>query len=294
MSMQKSVRVKSFELSAQDIADVDVELLHALSTGVGWPHRAADWDFLRSVGQGIAAIDGIGRVFGSAMWFPHGSDFATIGLVITTPRAQANGTGRWMMEQVMRRCAGRDLSLNSTKAAYPLYLSLGFVKEATVSKWQGTGGLHREGLRSPASEAAEMSEALLGEIAELDAPAFGAHRGRLLAALADGAKLRVLRRGGAVVGYAMCRKFGPGDVIGPIVAATDEDAVDLVAPLLGGLPGSIVRVDTREARGPFIELLKRSGLVVTETVTTMSKGRKVLNRSPGAPWVYGLAGHALS
>lgn len=292
--MHTSVRVKSFELFARDIAEVDVGLLHALSTGVGWPHRAADWDFLRSVGHGIAAIDGIGRVFGSAMWFPHGRDFATIGLVIITPRAQANGTGRWMMEHVMDRCAGRDLSLNSTKAAYPLYLSLGFVKEAGVSKWQGIVGSDRERLRSWASEGAEMSEALLDEIAAFDAPAFGADRTTLLEALGRGAKLRVLRRNGTLAGYAMCRKFGPADVIGPIAAASDEDAIDLVAPLLADLRGSLVRVDTRESRGIFTEFLKRSGLVVTETVTTMSKGRKVLNRAPGGPWIYGLAGHALS
>lgn len=31
--MQKSVRVKSFELVAQDIAEVDPQLLHALTVG---------------------------------------------------------------------------------------------------------------------------------------------------------------------------------------------------------------------------------------------------------------------
>jgi Predicted acyltransferase len=96
-----------------------------------------DWDFLRRAGQGIVAVDGIGRVFGSAMWFPHGRKFATIGLVLTSPRTQAQGTGRWLMEQVFERCGHRDLTLNSTDAAYHLYLSLGFRKEAFVYLWQG-------------------------------------------------------------------------------------------------------------------------------------------------------------
>src|SRR5689334_18791604 len=94
-AMGRTVRVKSFELAAKDINEVDVKLLHALSIGVGWPHRPKDWDFLRRAGHGIVAVDGIGRVFGSAMWFPHGREFATIGLVITSPRTQAQGTGRW-------------------------------------------------------------------------------------------------------------------------------------------------------------------------------------------------------
>ena len=72
--MGRSVRLKSFELVARDIREVDVKLLHALSIAVGWPHRPKDWDFLRRAGQGIVAVDGIGRVFGSAMWFPHGRE----------------------------------------------------------------------------------------------------------------------------------------------------------------------------------------------------------------------------
>src|ERR687898_534966 len=135
--MQRSVRLKSFELVARDIAEVDVNLLHALSISVGWPHRPKDWDFARRAGHGIVAVDGIGRVFGSAMWFPHGDDFATIGLVITSPRTQAQGGGRWLMDQVLERCGNRYLSLNATRASHSLYLSLGFADEATVYMRQG-------------------------------------------------------------------------------------------------------------------------------------------------------------
>lgn len=291
--MNSTVRVKSFELFAQDIAEVDVKLLHALSIGVGWPHRPADWDFLRGVGKGIAAVDGIGRVFGSAMWFPHGRDFATIGLVITTPRTQAHGAGRWMMTEVLSRCAGRDLSLTSTRAAYPLYVSLGFVEEATVTMWQGIVGRESPALATSSSEIAVMSEPLLDEIVQFDTPAFGVRRKKLLASLAEGARLQVLRRDGKLVGFAMGRKFGRGDVIGPVVAECDEDAVDLVAGLLAGLQGSFIRIDTREPDGAFSAFLKQSGLDIAETATTMSKGRKILNRASDAPWVYGLAGHAL-
>lgn len=67
------------------------------------------------------------------MWFPHGREFATLGLVITSPRTQAQGTGHWLMEQVFERCGDRNLSLNSVDAAYHLYLSLGFRKRSSIS-----------------------------------------------------------------------------------------------------------------------------------------------------------------
>jgi GNAT superfamily N-acetyltransferase len=292
--MGRSVRLKSFELVARDIREVDVKLLHALSIAVGWPHRPKDWDFLRRAGQGIVAVDGIGRVFGSAMWFPHGREFATVGLVITSPRTQAQGTGRWLMEQVFERCGDRNLSLNSTDAAYHLYVSLGFTKEAVVYQWQGEVVSSLPALPVLDGELRSLSAENIEEIAALDERAFGTSRQKLLALLSEGASICVLSRGGETVGYSMKREFGRGHVIGPIVASNDCDAIHLTAAHLQDLAGRFARVDTREQTGLFADFLQQSRLGMNDTVTTMSKGRRFLNRKENEPWVYGLAGHALS
>ncbi|RWH81245.1 MAG: N-acetyltransferase [Mesorhizobium sp.] len=292
--MLRSVRLKSFELVARDINDVDVDLLHALSISVRWPHRPKDWDLLRRAGQGIVAVDGIGRVFGSAMWFPHGDDFATIGLVITTPRAQAQGGGRWLMEQVLEQCGDRNLALNATHPAYPLYISLGFTSEAIVYMRQGEAPQKLPPMPALDGELNELPSGRLREITELDALAFGTNRAGLLALLAEDASIATLSRAGEVVGYSMCREFGRGHVIGPIVARSDQDAVHLTAVHLKKLAGRFARVDTRERDGVFAEFLQQSGLGIAETVTTMSKGRRFLNRESNGPWVCGLASHAWS
>lgn len=292
--MGRSVRLKSFELVARDIREVDVKLLHALSIAVGWPHRPKDWDLLRRAGQGIVAVDGIGRVFGSAMWFPHGREFATVGSVITSPRTQAQGTGRWLMQQVFERCGDRNLSLNSTDAAYHLYLSLGFRKEAIVYQWQGEVVSPLPALPVLDGELRPLSAENLEEIAALDERAFGTNRQKLLALLSDGASICTLSRGGEIVGYSMNREFGRGHVIGPIIASSDSDAIHLAAVHLKDLAGRFARVDTREQTGAFADFLQQSRLGISETVTTMSKGRIFLNRKYNEPWVYGLAGHALS
>jgi GNAT superfamily N-acetyltransferase len=292
--MQRSVRLKSFELVARDINDVDVDLLHTLSISVRWPHRPKDWDLLRRAGHGIVTVDGIGRVFGSAMWFPHGDDFATIGLVITTPRIQAQGGGRWLMDQVLERCGDRNLALNATHAAYPLYVSLGFTSEAIVYMRQGEAPQTLPSMPALDGELSDLPSDRLGDITALDARAFGTNRATVLALLAEDASIATLRRGSEVVGYSMCREFGRGFVIGPTIARNDQDAVHLTAVHLKKLAGRFTRVDTRERDGVFAEFLQHSGLAIDETVTTMSKGRRFLNRESNEPWVYGLAGHALS
>jgi hypothetical protein len=116
----------------------------------------------------------------------------------------------------------------------------------------------------------------------------------VLALLSANASISALSRGGEVVGYSMCHEFGRGFVIGPVVARNDNDAVHLTAVHLKKLAGRFTRVDTRERDGVFAEFLQQCGLGIAETVTTMSKGRRFLNREENEPWVYGLAGHALS
>jgi GNAT superfamily N-acetyltransferase len=276
--MQNHLRLDSFELSLSDIASVDVKMLHALSLGVGWPHRPEDWDMLRHAGQGFAAIDGIGRVFGTAMWFAHRGDFATIGMVITSHRLQ----GRWLMDQVLDRCGHRNLLLNATRAAYNLYVSLGFVPEATVYQCQGevVPGLCPQG--SMNGELERLSEADFDSVAALDARAFGADRTELLHMLARDASAYGIRREEALVAYAFRRRFGRGQVIGPIVASNEDDAISLVA------------AHTRQSEGAFRVFLQEAGLRIYDTVTTMSRGRPFLNAISGEPSIFGLASHALS
>ena len=294
MTAHNTIRLKSFELETQDIASVDVDGLHALSIGVKWPHRPSDWDMLRSLGRGFVALDEIGRIFSSAMWFPHGEDCATIGMVITSPRVQTHGGGRWMMERILAECGDRRLILNATRAAIPLYVSLGFEPQATVYQCQGIVAAEPRPGPGRAGDIQPMSAADLPDIMALDAAAFGAERPRVLSRIVGLSDTVGLRRGGRWVGYAMRRPFGRGHVIGPVVAESDEDAVLLVAPLLAGLEGRFARLDTRQPQGAFRSLLQASGLLMFDTVRTHTRGAPLPVVTPGSPGIYGLAGHALS
>lgn len=108
-------------------------------------------------------------------------------------------------------------------------------------------------------------------ITAMDARAFGTGRARLLALLSEDASIVTLSRGGEIVGYSICREFGRGHVIGPIVARSHQETVHLTAVHLKKLAGQFARVDTRERDGVYAEFLQHTGLGIDETVTTMSK-----------------------
>ena len=264
----------SYTLALVDIHEARLEALHALSISVRWPHRAEDWNMLRQVGHGCALQDGIGRVLGTAMWFPYGGAFMTIGMVITTPRLQANGGGRWLMKHVVAEAGHRALGLNATRAAWRLYTSLSFTPDAKVFQRNGIALPPPPQALPPGTALRPVGLDDLAEIAALDAAAFGAYRGGLFAELMKTATGVALCRDDRISAFALCRPFGRGHVIGPVVAPSDAEAVAVTAPLAAPLAGRFLRVDTRCAEGVFADFLGACGLPLYDMVTSMSLGRR--------------------
>ncbi|MBB4955916.1 GNAT superfamily N-acetyltransferase [Agrobacterium vitis] len=297
MAVQTSIQVESFEFSLADIHTVSVDHLHSLSVAVGWPHRVEDWQFLLTQGTGIAAIDAIGRVLGSAMWFPMGEDFSTIGMVITSPRLQTQGTGRWLMDHALENVKGRRLGLNSTRAAKRLYRSIGFTPEATVFQCQGEAKLSEPStVLPPGTHVREMTIRDLPDMLELDKAAYGADRHAWLNQLFTLSKGFALIRENKISAYALSRPFGRGHVIGPVVAPDDEEAIAVIHPHVAAHQGRFLRIDTRQKDGAFADFIRQSGLDLFDTVTTMSLHGPWLtpdHENSGDAKIFGLASQAL-
>jgi GNAT superfamily N-acetyltransferase len=297
VNASESLRIDAFSMRIGDIQSVELDQLHALSMSVGWPHRAEDWRFLRESGRGFVALDEIGRVLGSAMWFAHGQDFATVGMVITSPRLQTLGAGQWLMKRVFAETGGRDLRLSATRAAWRLYLSLDFLPEKTVYQCQG---IARTGALAGASEASGDVRSLDGQdlpaIIALDAAGFGVSRAALIAKLFEQSVGFGLFRGDELRAFALCRPFGRGHVVGPVVAVKDSDAVAVVQPHVADHAGGFLRLDTHRGNGEFAAFLSQSGMPVFDTVLTMSMGKRLADFAAVGekpPTTYALASQAL-
>jgi GNAT superfamily N-acetyltransferase len=287
--LDDSFLLDAFAVRLGDIMDADLDALHALSLSVGWPHRAEDWKLLREIGNGIVALDHIGRVHGSAMWFPFGDDFATIGMVITSPRLQANGGGQWLMRHVLARVQGRSLGLHATQAAHRLYLSLGFVDERIVHQCQGEATMPPDAAPPAGAEVRDLEPSDFAVLCALERRATGADRADLVASLVARSRGIVLRREGNLEAFALCRPFGRGSVVGPVIAATDEDAITVVRPLVAAHAGSFLRLDTWQTEGDFARFLSQCGLRVYDTVMRMWLSRPWTAEVAQAPGVYALA-----
>lgn len=291
VSDDKLKRLQTYELMLRELNESDIDMLHQLSVGVGWPHRPDDLRLLLELGKGFAGCDKIGRMVASAMWFPIGDNLATIGMVITSPRLQALGAGRWMMNHVVKHCGGRDLQLNAPRVAYRLYDALGFKPVGVVHQHQGEA-VDPGTLPVPSGAAIRPLEATdLGDIIALDKAAFGADRTAILTALLPYSSGTVLVRDGRTAGFALCRKFGRGHVVGPIVAGDSGDAIALTAPHVANHVGNFLRVDTPHGDGEFKDFIHQCGMPACDTVTTMSRPPRP--QVDTGTYTFALASHTL-
>lgn len=291
----EKLQIDAFAMQIGDVVAADLEQLHALSISVGWPHRAEDWQFLREFGQGVVATDEIGRIMSSAMWFRQSPELATIGMVITSPRLQTQGTGLWLMEYALKDLEGFNLRLNATRAAQRLYFSLGFKPEMKVYQCQGVVTAPPEDV--PAfGELRELTANDLAAAVALDATAFGVARATLMEKLFGQSRGYGLFRDGQLVAFALCRRFGRGHVVGPIVASDDTDALAVAAPHIRDHKDKFLRLDSHFGSGYFASQVVLSGLTVFDTVLTMSFGKTLADFAPdstAAARTYGLVSQTL-
>jgi GNAT superfamily N-acetyltransferase len=272
------LHLDTLELSIRDIKQVDPTLLHALSVSVGWPHRQGDWQMLLGLGEGLAAVDEIGRVVGSVMWLRYEPNFAMICMLITQPRLQEQGAGNWLMAKAHELNPGAVLGLTATREALRLYRSLGYGHEQAILQCQGEAIPSRPsaGDSLPVQPVEGSLRALdpadHDALMRLDRDALGVDRAAVLRALLPVSKGHVLVRNEELVAFALCRPFGRGHVIGPVIAASESDAIAVSRPYVEAHAGRFLRADTPSSNTAFASFLMASGLQVHDSTTSMGRG----------------------
>lgn len=240
----------------RELREADLAAAQALTAGVSWPHRIEDWRFMLDLGEGIAA-ERDGMLVGTLMTWRYGAAHAALGAVCVAPEMQGRGIGRRLMEAALDRLAGRTVLLHATEAGLPLYRSLGFVEAGTVRQLQGAAfnaGLVALGEGERLRPIGRSDPAALQA---LDHAACGMDRGALIRALMEAGSGVVLDREGEAAGFALLRRFGRGQLIGPVAAPDLTGARAMISHLFGTQEGRFVRIDVPEESGlvPWLEAL---------------------------------------
>ncbi|TQS70767.1 GNAT family N-acetyltransferase [Rhodobacteraceae bacterium] len=289
---QELLQIDAYQARIEKLDASMTARLHELTVGVFWPHRAADLDLMLELGTGYVALDEIDRPLSSAMSCRVGDDYAMLGMMVTTPRLQAQGTGRRLLRRVMADCLGRDLRLSATRSGYRLYQDAGFVPVGLIYQHQGVvRPIHAPAPMSGLEIRPFDPHTDLAALRALDTHAYGAARDVMMDAFLARSETVVAWRDGAMAGFGSMRNFGKGKVIGPLVAEQDEMAMHLAAHFLMQNAGQFIRLDTLVQSERFGAFLAAAGMGVFDTVTEMRLGR--LRRAITGPLTYGLAMQSL-
>lgn len=226
-----------------------------LTTAVGWSHRREDWLLALAVGRGLGAFDGDGALRGTLMWFPYGAAFGFVGMIAVDPARHRGGIGAALMARAIEDAGERALLLISTVAGRRLYDRLGF---RAIGANAAHVGIADKGGPSDGVSPARPDD--LPQLAALDGAALGYPRDALMAALAADGETAVVRGGETIEGFAICRRFGAGHVIGPVVAADPGQACRLIGWWLARRRGETVRIDVPAEHADLAAWLAARGL----------------------------------
>lgn len=245
----------------------------ALSRDENWPHRIEDWGLVRSLSRGVVVLAD-GDVAGTAFVTRFGP-VAMANMIIVGKAMRGRGLGRRLMEEAMALQVPDEWRLVATADGLPLYRKLGFEETGLIAQHQG---VLLDLMGAPADERldwAKPEEA--ATIAALDTQATGMERLPLIEAILKTGRIAVVREAGEIAGYAALRAFGYGEVAGPVIARSTEEAQALLTFLFAGQAGRFMRVDTATDSGLSL-WLERAGLAHVGGGVAMSRVDKTADR----------------
>lgn len=258
----------------RNLSDSDLSFCLSLSREMQWPHRSEDWQQASELGKGvIASLNG--RAAGTGMIWNWGSHLSAIGLVIVSSEFQRCGIGKAIVSALVNKATSPVIRLCATRAGEPLYRASDFRPVGVCRQFQ-TRALIPAPTVSSSVRLATIND--LDMLVELDKRAtLGADRSRLISMLLLNAKIAVLQDDKEhISGYAACRHFGRGYVIGPIICNHTEAAKALVAWFSVSLAGQFVRIDCPGSVDPhFFSWLQQTGMNEVDNPIMMEKGQSV-------------------
>ena len=275
----------------RSMTENDIERAVELTQAEGWPHRRSDWVFHFSHGSGWVLERGDEELLGTLLWWKYGTDFAALGLIVVDRRYQGLGLGSRLMQHAVQSLAGRTLRLVATVAGFSLYQRYGFQPVALVQQRQAVPKTIVPLPPGPDEVLRPLVHGDLDEVCRLDRDALVADRCALLRDLCSVGEGLALERAGSLSGFAIVRRAGRGRVVGPLVAANQDQAKLLLSHLLAGCE-EFCRIDVPADQGSLASWLDDIGLPVVDEVTAMQAGNG--GRSGDAAYhTYALVSQAL-
>ena len=280
------------------LTPADISFADSLRALAGWNQTTADWERLLALApEGCFLAEWARTPAGVITTTAHGGNLAWIGMALVHPEHRRKGVGRALLQRAidhLRDQGIRCIKLDATPQGQPLYHSLGFVPEWTLTRWE-RGAIPAQNTTPESRFEVRPCSAdeLAAAVATLDQFAFGAPRPSLLHSLAEGSIsiYRAFDPPRDEQAFALLRPGSRALYLGPVVATTAELALAAAATALRPYPAKSIFWDIPDENTVAAEFAKTLHFQPQRSLTRMYHGQ---NSSPGQPsYIFGIAGPEL-
>lgn len=240
----------------------------ALSAEAGWNQTGADWSVFFDAGAVFAIAGEDGHPIATGAVLPHGLDIAWISMVLVRAAERGRGLGTHILTACLNHCRAAGLLpvLDATPAGKRVYRPLGFLPWFGLTRWQSEGGRKIQGAPD---RCRQITTDDLPAILALDTQALGAARAALLARLVGSGTSGFIHIDGT--GFVLGRPGRTATQIGPLVAASDVVAADLLNAACAAIDGPAI-IDLADHHAAFGQHLDMQGFVPRRPFLRMACG----------------------
>lgn len=272
--------------------EADLAAAMSLKTQAGWNQIEADWRFfLEQRPESCFVAECECQTVGTVTAIAYGPRLAWVSMLLVAPAFRRRGLGTRLMQAALDSLSDQTtIALDATPAGKPVYERLGFRAEFELVRL--IRPVRSQGKTGPVcGQTGQVSRSHLAQIASLDRAAVGADRAPLLGALYARAPEagRLAYRQGRPAGFCLGRHGSNMSQLGPVVAETVEQAVDVCQAALSAWRDRVLVIDVPASQTAFLTWLCDDGFEVQRPFTRMSCGAS-LPGSTGKAQAFAICG----
>jgi GNAT superfamily N-acetyltransferase len=241
----------------------------ALVEEAGWNQVAEDWQLMCQSGEAVILKDENDCTVASALAIPYSGGFGWISMVLVAKTARRRGLATKLLNDRVAWLQERNLVpvLDATEAGELVYKKAGFTADLRFTRWQGKS----HNLKPVAADAREALVSDRDGICSMDAEIFCADRRHLITDFLSRNGSRCFVTETTNTGFIISRKGRTATQLGPLIAASESDAISLLKAALAVSEGPVFfdLLDTRFEVAAYISSL---GFTQQRSFARMSLG----------------------
>lgn len=253
-------------METRALSEADFEEGAELARSVGWKDSVDDWRVISSCATCLGIREN-GRLIATVALCDFGQ-VVSVAKMLVHAECRGRGLAKRLLAEALalRKRADAVQMLIATSEGYPVYERAGFKPVEKIHFINGSASGMRE------SKAVELQPEALALAVALDARSVGCTRSAMIAARWERSVSRFgVMRDGELVAFGLRLRQGAGSIVGPLVARSTADAIEVLHALLPR-DGSFVRVDVPERQAEFRAEVLRLGLSEGTVRTEMTLG----------------------